>query len=190
MTYPRLGISAHIHFLLEGIVILSSGFLLHLQLPIIQKASYSSSPSKNKSKILVDTLSPWQSNLIYYALALSWPLLISEIFNAWWGTNGTSRTVAEMACVSGGGKWWQEVVTGITHFGSAVPQLCVVSWFCSSLIWYKGCWCKAVADYVEVFWECEWETWFLWEEVREMDMFCLTAEEKQPERKEGDVRLE
>jgi hypothetical protein len=151
-TYPRLGISAHIHFLLEGVMILGSGLILHLAPITIQpQSSYYQTPqNKNKPRAqrLVDTLSPWQTRLIYWAFAFSWPLLIAEVFNAWWGTSGTLPTAAKLAGVRGKAFWWQEAIMVVTHYGSALPQVLVVGFILlGELVWGILLMSKVVADH-------------------------------------------
>jgi hypothetical protein len=53
--YPRPGVSAHIHFLLEGIMVLSAGVLLYIA-PL---------QTHKGTRCLADTLSSWQVKLIY-----------------------------------------------------------------------------------------------------------------------------
>jgi hypothetical protein len=115
--YPRLGASAHIHFLLEGVMVLSAGTLLHVA-PL---------QTRKGPRCLADTLSSWQVKLIYWAFALSWPLLVAEVFNAWWGTRQTLPTAAEAANVREKALWWQEFIMNATHYVSALPQAAVVS---------------------------------------------------------------
>jgi hypothetical protein len=116
-TYPRLGASAHVHALMEGMMITCAGILL-------QHAPF---PPRGRARSLADTLSGWQTKLIYWAFAFSWPLLLSEAFNGWWGTRTTLPTAAEAANVQRAAPVWQEFVVAITHFPSAFPQLFVVS---------------------------------------------------------------
>jgi hypothetical protein len=98
-------------------MVLSAGVLLHIA-PL---------QTPKGARRLVDTLSSWQLKLIYWSFALSWPLLISEVFNAWWGTRLTLSNAANAANVRGKALWWQELIMIATHYGSALPQVAVVS---------------------------------------------------------------
>jgi hypothetical protein len=105
--YPRLGVSAHIHLLMEGMMVLSAGVLLHV-------APVTPLQEDKGSRRLADTLSSWQLKLICWAFALSWPLLMAEVFNAWWGARQTLPTAANAANVMAQAMWWQEFIMNIS----------------------------------------------------------------------------
>lgn len=115
--YPRLGVAAHIHFLMESMMVSSAGLLLHIA-PL---------QAHKGARCVADTLSSWQVKLIYLAFALSWPLLVAEVFNGWWGTRQTLPTAANAANVRETAQWWQELIMNTTHYISAFPQVAVVS---------------------------------------------------------------
>jgi hypothetical protein len=98
-------------------MVLSAGVLLYIA-PL---------KSHKDARCLADTLSSRQVKLIYWAFALSWPLLIAEVFNGWWGTRQTLPTAANAANVVGEALWWQEFIMIATHYVSALPQVAVVS---------------------------------------------------------------
>jgi hypothetical protein len=127
--YPRLGVSAHIHFLMEGMMVLSAGVLLYIA-PL---------QAHKSTRCLGDTLSRWQVKLIYWAFALSWPLLVAEVFNGWWGTRQTLPTAADAANVGEKALWWQEFIMSSTHYVSALPQVAVVSTDPAVVLHYASC---------------------------------------------------
>ena len=96
--YPRLAVGAHIQFETNGLLFVVIGILL-LKLPhrIGGKA------------IWVMVVSPW----------LTWLMTLSEVANAWWGTNQTLPIAASQAGAKGAAPW-QELVENVCHVIAAL----------------------------------------------------------------------
>jgi hypothetical protein len=119
--YPRLGLTAHMQFAIEGTMVVGAGALLN------------SSPFRTSNKKVADYLGPWQRNLVYYGVAGIWVTLLSEAANAWWGTRWVLPIAHEAAGLLGAGagpaKLWMEMVVAVAHYPFAVPLALVVSHF-------------------------------------------------------------
>jgi hydroxylaminobenzene mutase len=103
-TYPRLALSAHIGFEGNGIMFIVVAILL------------SRLPHRiGKKSILVILLAVW----------LAWIMMLSEIANAWWGTNGILPIAASQAGATGGPPW-QELVVTLAHISAGLAL--IVAW--------------------------------------------------------------
>ena len=101
---PRLALVAHIQFMVNGLLVIAMAVLLL------------SLPHRVGSKSLgVMVLSAW----------LIWPMLLSQVANAWWGTKEVLPIAAQQAGASGGASW-QELVMKLTHIAAGVAL--VVAW--------------------------------------------------------------
>lgn len=96
--YPRLGLAAHIQFTSNGMLFMILAILL-LKVP--------------------NRVGPKSALVMLAAAWLIWPLLLSEVANAWWGTNQMLSLAAAQAGATGG-EPWQELVVKIAHI---VPSL-------------------------------------------------------------------
>lgn len=115
--FPRLGLTAHIQFISEGMFVVCAGLVLHCAPPGLPK----------RFKTLAESLSPLQANLIFGGCAILWFPLISEALNAWWGTRQTLPLAAEAAHVLVDAPQWQETLMFLAHIPSALPVATVVS---------------------------------------------------------------
>jgi len=91
--YPRLALGAHIQFTQSGVLFIVLAILL-LKLP----------HRAGRVSILIMVISVW----------LTWPMVISEAANAWWGTQQMLPISAAQAGALGGAAW-QETVIKLTH---------------------------------------------------------------------------
>jgi (hydroxyamino)benzene mutase len=91
--YPRLALGAHIQFLTNGILIIIIAVLL---------------------RMLPHQVGPKSSGVMLLAAWLTWPMVLSEVANAWWGTTQMLPIAAGQAGASGGAAW-QELVVKLTH---------------------------------------------------------------------------
>lgn len=66
--YPRLGLTAHIQCMAEGSMILLAGILTDQTDHV--------------------TLSEAQAQVVLWGMATVWPVMLTEVANAWWGTKG------------------------------------------------------------------------------------------------------
>lgn len=91
--FPRLALGAHIQLTAHGVMFLVAGLVvLHL-------------PSANRgvsAKIL--TVGPW----------LTWPVMLTEMLNGWWGAAKTLPIAAAQEGATGG-EAWQEAMVTLTH---------------------------------------------------------------------------
>jgi hydroxylaminobenzene mutase len=102
--FPRLALGAHIQLTAHGVMFLVAGLVI-LRLPIVAGSV--------SARILV--AGPW----------LTWPVMLTEIANAWWGARNTLPIAAEQAGATGAVAWQESVVT-VAHVVGAV--VLVVYW--------------------------------------------------------------
>jgi hydroxylaminobenzene mutase len=96
--FPRLALGAHVQFVTNGMLFIVLAALL-LALP----------HSVGHGSITVMLLSAW----------LTWAMALSEVANAWWGTQQTLPIMAGQAGASGGAPW-QELIVTATHMVAAL----------------------------------------------------------------------
>lgn len=97
-SFPRLALGAHIQLTVHGVMFLVAGLvMLHLS---IAKDSVS-------AKILI--AGPW----------LTWPVMLTEMANSWWGAQKTLPIAASQAGATGAEPWQESIVT-VSHIIGAV----------------------------------------------------------------------
>ncbi len=96
--FPRLALTAHIQLTANGVMFLVAGLII-LHLPVAK-----SSVSK---AILI--AGPW----------LTWPVMLTEMANAWWGTRKMLPIAAGQAGATGAVPWQENFVT-VAHLIGAV----------------------------------------------------------------------
>ncbi|KAK0622498.1 hypothetical protein B0T14DRAFT_563948 [Immersiella caudata] len=113
--YPRLGLTAHIQFAVEGTMVVAAAALLNSK-PFRTPAGQAS------DKRVVDYLAPWQRNVVYYGMTGIWVTLLSEAANAWWGTQWVLPIAHGAAGLAGSGpaKVWMERVVSVAHYPFAM----------------------------------------------------------------------
>ena len=99
--FPRLALGAHIQLTVHSVMFLVAGLVI-LHLP---KTTGSVSAT-------ILTAGPW----------LTWPVMLSEMANAWWGTLKMLPISAEQAGAKGA-EAWQEYVVTVTHLIGAVALI-------------------------------------------------------------------
>ncbi|ODA76891.1 hypothetical protein RJ55_07407 [Drechmeria coniospora] len=110
--YPRLALTAHIQFCVEGTMVLAAGLLL-------QSDPFAS--GNGKTRPLADRLGPRQTTLIYFGLSSIWITLFSEALNAWWGTRWVLTLAHEAAGLKGDtAAVWMEEVVKLCHWPPAM----------------------------------------------------------------------
>ncbi len=128
-TYPRLALTAHIQFIVEGMMVLVAGLLL--QSGPFTKVNPPSRETKEhrSSAMLADRLGKRQTALIYWGFVGIWVTLLSEAANAWWGTQWVLTIAHQAAGLQGPGpaQLWMEIVVAITHWPAAALLVLVVS---------------------------------------------------------------
>jgi hydroxylaminobenzene mutase len=102
--YPRLALGAHIQFETNGLLFIVLATLL-LALP----------HRVGRLSVRVMLLAAW----------LTWAMALSEVANAWWGTNQMLPIAAAQAGATGGAPW-QELVVKLTHIGAGLSL--IVAW--------------------------------------------------------------
>lgn len=102
--FPRLALGAHIQFV-------TNGMLLIVLATVLQSFPHDVGPRSIRTMVA--------------AAWLTWPMALSEVANAWWGTTKMLPIAASQAGASGGAPW-QELVVTLTH---AVAGLgLIVAW--------------------------------------------------------------
>ena len=102
--YPRLALGAHIQFETNGLLFIVLATLL-LALP----------HRVGRLSVRVMLLAAW----------LTWAMALSEVANAWWGTNQMLPIAAAQAGATGGAPW-QELLVKLTHIGAGLSL--IVAW--------------------------------------------------------------
>lgn len=102
--YPRLALGAHIQFETNGLLFIVLATLL-LALP----------HRVGRLSVRVMLLAAW----------LTWSMALSEVANAWWGTNQMLPIAAAQAGATGGAPW-QELVVKLTHIAAGLSL--IVAW--------------------------------------------------------------
>jgi hydroxylaminobenzene mutase len=99
--YPRLALGAHIQLVENGLLFVVLATLL-LALP----------HRVGRASVWVMVLAAW----------LTWSMALSEIANAWWGTNQLLPIAARQGGATGGAPWQESIVT-FTHIGAALALI-------------------------------------------------------------------
>jgi hypothetical protein len=102
--YPRLALGAHVQLTGSGVLFLVLALLL-LGVP---------------NRVGVKSVS-----VMLLAVWLTWAMALSEVANAWWGTNQMLPIAAAQAGASGG-EPWQELAVKVTHVAAGMALL--VAW--------------------------------------------------------------
>lgn len=97
--FPRLALGAHIQLTAHGVMFLVAGLVI-LHLPIAKTGV--------SARILV--AGPW----------LTWPVMLTEMANGWWGTRNTLPIAAGQAGATGAEAWQESTVTVAHLIGAAV----------------------------------------------------------------------
>ncbi|HEY4262954.1 MAG TPA: hypothetical protein VGM98_22530 [Schlesneria sp.] len=103
-SYPRLALTAHIQLVSNGMLFMVLAIVL-LTLP----------HRVGVKSLRVMLLSVW----------LTWIMALSEVANAWWGTNQMLPIAASQAGATGGAPW-QELTVKLTHIGTGLSL--IVAW--------------------------------------------------------------
>jgi hypothetical protein len=99
--FPRLAVGAHIQLIENGLLFVVLATLL-----------LSLSHRVGRSSVWVMVLAAW----------LTWSMALSEVANAWWGTNGVLPIAARQGGATGGTPWQESIVT-LTHIGAALALI-------------------------------------------------------------------
>jgi (hydroxyamino)benzene mutase len=99
--YPRLALTAHIQLTGNGVLFMA------LSIAVLTL------PNRVGSKSLV---------VMLIAAWLTWVMALSQIANAWWGTNQMLPIAAAQAGATGG-EPWQELIVRLTHIGAGFGLL-------------------------------------------------------------------
>jgi len=129
--YPRLGLTAHIQFAVEGTMVVAAGLVLNAK-PFQRPADVKGvTPSENR---VVDFLAPWQRRVVHWGMIGIWVTLLSEAANAWWGTQWVLPIAHDAAGLMGDGpaKIWMERVVATAHYPFAMLLATVVRFITTS----------------------------------------------------------
>lgn len=96
--FPRLALTAHIEFEVNGLLVVALATLL-LTLP--------------------HNVGPRSLRVISVTVWIVWAMMATEVANAWWGTNQTLPIAASQAGATGGAPW-QETIVKLAHVIGAV----------------------------------------------------------------------
>ena len=96
--FPRLALGAHIQLTVHGVMFLVAGLVI-LHLPFAKGGV--------SEKILI--AGPW----------LTWPVMLTEMANGWWGALKTLPLAASQAGALGA-EPWQEAIVTVTHLIGAI----------------------------------------------------------------------
>ncbi|KAK0610658.1 hypothetical protein B0T17DRAFT_476694, partial [Bombardia bombarda] len=124
--HPRLALTAHIQFAVEGVMVVAAGLVLNSEpfsSPDIFSDTKNTAVTVPHRRRLADRLSIWQTRVVRYGCAGIWVTLLSEIANAWWGTRWVLPIAHAAAGLAGEGQTaavWMERVVQIAHLPFAV----------------------------------------------------------------------
>lgn len=133
--YPRLALTAHIQFVVEGTMVVAAGLLLQ-STPFSTTTSTSGKVKEVSHARVEDRLSKWQRNVILWGCIGIWATLLTEAANAWWGTEWVLTLAHEAAGLKGtqSAERWMEIVVSLSHMPlSAVLALMVSAPFDCSI---------------------------------------------------------
>jgi len=102
--FPRLALVAHIQFTTNGVLFIVMAVLL-LTLP--------------------NRVTPRATRVMLVAVWLTWPMFLSQVANAWWGTKDILPIAAQQAGATGGAGW-QETILTLAHVVGGLAAL--VAW--------------------------------------------------------------
>ncbi len=102
--FPRLALGAHIQLVTNGMLFIVMALLL-MTLP--------------------NNVGPRSATFMLAAVCLTWIMALSEIANAWWGTNQVLPLAAQQAG-AGGGAAWQELLVKLAHIVAGLAL--IVAW--------------------------------------------------------------
>ncbi len=102
--FPPLALTAHIQLTANGVMFLVAGLVI-LRLPVAEGGV--------SARILV--AGPW----------LTWPVMLTEVANSWWGTRNMLPIAAGQAGATGA-ETWQEALVTVAHLVGAL--VLVVYW--------------------------------------------------------------
>ncbi|RFU75127.1 hypothetical protein TARUN_7129, partial [Trichoderma arundinaceum] len=125
VPYPRLGLTAHIQFCIQGITVLAAGLVL--QSERLGSPNNQDGETPGQRNQLADRLSWWQNQAIYWGCTSVWATMFAEAANAWWGTKRVLTIANQAAGLAGRGEAanWMEMIVAATHFPLAIPQAAV-----------------------------------------------------------------
>ena len=102
--FPRLALVAHVQFESDGILIIVLALLL---------------------LVLPHQVGPKSLGAMLLTVWLTWAMALSEVANAWWGTNQILPIAARQAGATGGAAWL-ELILKLTHMGAGLAL--IVAW--------------------------------------------------------------
>ncbi|MBT8138276.1 MAG: hypothetical protein KJP25_00790 [Gammaproteobacteria bacterium] len=103
--FPRIALSAHIQLEVNGLLFVTLSLVVLKALPTLGRVSCIA---------------------LHSAAWLAWPMLISAVGNAWWGTNQTLSIAALQAGATGGNAWQEAFVTA-THVAGGLSLIVAVT---------------------------------------------------------------
>jgi (hydroxyamino)benzene mutase len=112
-TFPRLALTAHIQFMVNGLLLMIMGGVVVKFITRIGAGA-----------MAIAVAAAW----------LTWPMLAAECANSWWGTTGILPIAAEQAGATGG-QAWQEAIMKATHILAGLAL--VVAWALLTLAFAK-----------------------------------------------------
>lgn len=97
--FPRLALGAHVQLTAHGVMFLVAGLVIrHLGL------------GSGRASAMILTAGPW----------LTWPVMLTEMANAWWGTRNMLPIAAAQAGAPGGAGWQEGTVSAAHLIGAVV----------------------------------------------------------------------
>ncbi|GMW02551.1 MAG: hypothetical protein AMXMBFR84_36870 [Candidatus Hydrogenedentota bacterium] len=110
--YPRLALGAHIQFNVNGMLLI----LLSLVLTKVPNRSGAGT-----------------AGAMVFTAWMTWPMALSEVANAWWGTRQVLPIAAEQAGASGGATW-QELIVTACHIPGSIGLILTVGLLLSGVL--------------------------------------------------------
>lgn len=110
--FPRLALTAHIEFEVNGLLFIGIAVVL-------LAVRHSAGPNTLRA--------------LAVAVWLTWVMLASEMANAWWGTKGILPIAAGQAGAAGGAPW-QEFVMNATHIAGGLVLIVAVAMVLAAVV--------------------------------------------------------
>lgn len=114
--YPRLALGAHIQLVTNGLLFVVLSIVL-LKLP----------HSIGPKSIWVMVITAW----------LTWLMALSEVANAWWGTNQMLPIAAKQAGATGAAPW-QELIVKLSHIPAALGLILTLMLIIVGVVRHRG----------------------------------------------------
>ncbi|KAF1983997.1 hypothetical protein K402DRAFT_396189 [Aulographum hederae CBS 113979] len=119
--HPQLALTSHIQFGAQGSLTILIGLLVHTKWFNARSGLRDGKNEDSDDFAIQDCFSPTQEKVVFWGIASTWLVLLSEVANAWWATGqALPLALAREGISRSSAKVWQEGVVNICHGVNAV----------------------------------------------------------------------